>query len=79
MQNNITKADLGSGVWSRLTKDFQVRLQELRESNDYPLLTPEKTALIRGQISEVKRLLALSESAGMSGVPLIGDTEPSDF
>lgn len=34
-------------------------MQELREANDI-VCTPDKTALIRGQISEVKRLISLS-------------------
>lgn len=68
--------DFRTQVWSRLTKHLQDRLQELRESNDVASLTPEKTALIRGQISEVKKLLALSvDSAGDGGIPFLGDAE----
>lgn len=56
---------------------LQQRLQELREFND-ALSTPEKTALVRGQISEVKRLLALSvDSTRAANLPLDGEIEPS--
>jgi hypothetical protein len=55
---------------------LELRLQALRESNDVSSLTPEKTAGIRGQILEVKKLLALSEdSAGAAGTPFTGDAE----
>lgn len=55
----MTPQDIQSPVWRRFTKTLQERLQELREVND-AMASPEKTALIKGQISEVKRLLSLS-------------------
>lgn len=54
----MTPQDLQSPVWRRFTQLLQVRLQELREVND-AMASPDKTALTRGQISEVKRLLSL--------------------
>lgn len=65
-------------MWSRLTKLLQERLQELREFNDSSANDQIKTALIRGQISEVKRLLALSEdSARADDFPGNGEVETS--
>ena len=76
----LTESDFRSQTWSRLTKDLQERLQELRQSNDSSQLSQDQTFLIRGQIKEVKRLLSLStESAGMSGTPFTGDANLSDF
>ena len=68
--------DFRSHTWSRLTKFLEERLPELREFNDSSANDPTKTALIRGQISEVKRLLALSpDSAGADDFPLMGEVE----
>lgn len=58
----MTPSDLQSPIWRRFTKELQLRLQELREAND-AVCTPDKTALIRGQISEVKRLISLSSGS----------------
>lgn len=72
----LLPGDFTSQAWKRLTKHLQNRLQELRESNDETSLTPDKTAKIRGQIFEVKKLLALSEdSAGAAGTPFTGDAD----
>lgn len=75
----MTNSDLRTQVWSRFTKELELRLQELREFNDSTLNSETKTALIRGQISEVKRLLALSpdESAGAADFPIHGEVETS--
>jgi hypothetical protein len=53
--------DFQSKTWKRLTEMLEQRLEDLRESNDVPSYGPEKTALIRGQISMVKEILALGE------------------
>ena len=58
--------DFRSSTWKRLTQTLQERLQELRELNDSPSYSPEKTALIRGGISELKRILSLAEQASLS-------------
>lgn len=73
----MTLDDFRSPQWRRFTQTLQERLQELREFNDASANNETKTALIRGQISEVKRILALSpESAGDDGIPSNGDAEP---
>lgn len=68
----MTPQDIQSHVWRRFTKDLQERLQELREVND-AMASPEKTALIRGQISEVKRLLSLSTDSERANDFLLTD------
>ena len=78
MGKTMQASDFRTPVWSRLTNLLQERLQELRELNDSVAHSETKTALIRGQISEVKRLLALSkDSARADDFPLMGEVETS--
>lgn len=58
--------DFRSTTWKRLTQTLEQRLQELRELNDSPSFGTEKTALFRGGISELKRILSLAEQASLS-------------
>lgn len=58
--------DFRSQTWKRLTQTLEERLQELRELNDNPSFGAEKTALVRGGISELKRILSLAEQASLS-------------
>ncbi len=58
--------DFRTPTWKRLTQTLEARLQELRELNDSASFGPEKTALIRGGISELKRILSLAEQASLS-------------
>jgi len=58
--------DFRSTTWKRLTQTLEERLQELRELNDSPSFSAEKTALIRGGIGELKRILSLAEKASLS-------------
>ena len=58
--------DFRSTTWKRLTQTLEQRLQELRELNDSPSFGTEKTALVRGGISELKRILSLAEQASLS-------------
>lgn len=67
---DLQREDFATTTWHRLTHHCQARLQELRELNDAVVHDQTKTALIRGQISEVKRILALAQaSAGSGGEP----------
>jgi ribosomal protein L30/L7E len=50
--------DYYTPTWKRLKKALTERLQELREIND-SVQAELKTAAIRGQIAEVKKMLAL--------------------
>lgn len=45
-----------TGVWPKVAKHLEARLDLLRKQNDGPL-DPEDTARLRGRIAEVKALL----------------------
>lgn len=60
--------DFRSNTWRRLTQTLNDRLQELRELNDSPSFSAEKTAQIRGGIAELKRILALADEVSASPV-----------
>lgn len=62
----LKKEDFRTQTWKRLTQTLEERIQELRELNDSPSFGTEKTALIRGGISELKRILSLVELASLS-------------
>lgn len=68
---HLTLEDVRGGTWRRLTQDLELKLQDLRESNDLQH-DPNKTAEIRGQISFVKEMLALGKelSASTDGHPV---------
>jgi hypothetical protein len=53
--------DRESPLWRRLAAHMRAELADLRERNDAPQLDPTKTAAIRGQIAQLKSLLALGE------------------
>jgi hypothetical protein len=57
----LSERDRVSDVWLRLRERLLARLDLLRRQNDLDL-TPEKTALLRGRIAELKNLLAAGES-----------------
>ena len=69
----MIKEDFQTQCWKRLSKLVTARIDELRELNDtmHPI---EKTAGIRGGISELKKILALAESASASEA-----TNPDSF
>lgn len=54
----LAPSDLKSETWAKLVSHMERRLQTLREQNDGQL-DGDKTARLRGQIAEVKGLLAL--------------------
>jgi len=58
--------DFRSATWKRLSKLIETRIDELRQLNDNPSFGPEKTALIRGGISELNKILSLAEEASLS-------------
>lgn len=53
----LTEHDLHSELWQKMLPYLAARLALLRRKNDAQL-TPEQTAALRGQITEVKNLLA---------------------
>lgn len=58
--------DFRSPTWKRLSKAIEDRIDELRKLNDNPSFGPEKTALIRGGVSELNKILSLAELASLS-------------
>lgn len=54
----LTKLDCQLDLWQKIHKEYTARLQTLREKNDGDL-DHDKTTLLRGQILECKKLLAL--------------------
>jgi len=66
----IGREDFRSETWKRLEQELNDRLIELREINDMDR-DEIKTAATRGQIAEVKRMLALRKerSAGTAAGP----------
>jgi hypothetical protein len=67
--------DFRTDVWKRLTQTLEERLEELRQLNDNPSLGVEQTALVRGGIKELKRILSLAEEASLG--PLVDPDELS--
>jgi hypothetical protein len=56
----LTPIEVASALWTRLSAHLNERLQVLREKNDNTL-DEQQTARIRGEIAEIKRLLALGQ------------------
>lgn len=63
----LERSDFKTTTWKRLSELLNERLFDLRKMNDQQH-EPIKTATIRGQIAEVKRILALAEEASASEV-----------
>lgn len=62
----MKQEDFRSATWRRLSKTIQDRVDELRKLNDNPSYGIEQTALIRGGISELNKILSLAEDASLS-------------
>lgn len=58
--------DFRSSTWKRLSQHINARVDELRKLNDNPSYGVEQTALIRGGISELSKILSLAEEASLS-------------
>lgn len=58
---HLTEGDKLSGVWKKLHAHLEERLDHLRGKNDASL-DPVQTAMLRGQIAEIKRCLNLDNS-----------------
>ena len=72
---NLKVEDFRSDTWKRLTQTLEERLEELRQLNDNPSLGVEQTALVRGGIKELKRILGLADE--VSPGPLVSPDELS--
>lgn len=80
--------DFQSATWKRLTQELEEELQRLRELNDVESQDERKTAFLRGQIKQLKKLLGRAEEARQSpgspekallsaGEPATGDDDQS--
>ena len=58
--------DFRTPAWKRLSQLIEDRVDELRQLNDNPSFGPEKTALIRGGISELNKILSLADETSLS-------------
>lgn len=56
----LNQNDFASVTWQKLRLHWESRLEVLRKRNDSSL-PPDETARIRGQIAELKAMLALEE------------------
>lgn len=62
---HLTREDLGTPTWERLTLDLRMRLDALRIEND-SASDHDTTTKRRGRIAELKGLLDLAEQAQRS-------------
>jgi len=53
----LDQHELQSSVWINLREHLEQRLAERRAYNDGETLTEKETAVVRGEIKEIKRLL----------------------
>ncbi len=58
--------DFRTQAWKRLSQLIEERVEELRKLNDSPSYGVEQTALIRGGIRELNKILSLAEDASLS-------------
>lgn len=65
-RSGLKPEDFRTPAWKRLAQTIQDRVDELRKLNDNPSFGPEKTALIRGGISELNKILSLADEASLS-------------
>jgi hypothetical protein len=57
--------DFHSQTWKRLSQLIENRIDELRKLNDSPSQGVEQTALIRGGIRELKKILSLTDDVSL--------------
>lgn len=67
MITSMQREDFATLAWKRFTDDLTLRLAELRTRNDNAAHDMTQTTLIRGQIKEVKRILALATASAGTG------------
>lgn len=59
----LSKSDVQSAVWLKLKAHFEAELDERRAYNDGESLTDKETAIVRGQIKHIKRVLKIEADA----------------
>ena len=65
-RRRLKHEDFRTVTWKRLSQHIEERIDELRKLNDSPSYGVEQTALIRGGIRELNKILALAEEASAS-------------
>jgi hypothetical protein len=63
---HLRQEDFRSQAWKRLSQHINERVDELRKLNDSPSYGVEQTALIRGGIRELTKILSLADEASLS-------------
>ncbi len=66
LETSLKPEDFRTPAWKRLSQLIEERVEELRKLNDSPSYGLEQTALIRGGIRELKKILSLAEDASLS-------------
>ena len=56
----LTQGDRASDLWYRLTEYLKTEREKLRARNDTNL-DPSETAIVRGQIQQINKILALGK------------------
>lgn len=62
----LNAKDLNSDTWEKLAKYLASELESCRTRLESNLMTPEQTALVRGDIGRIRKLLALGESPALA-------------
>lgn len=62
----MRQEDFRTPAWKRLSQHIEQRVDELRKLNDSPSYGVEQTALIRGGIRELNKILSLADEASLS-------------
>jgi hypothetical protein len=62
-QLNIPKVNYDSHEWNKLEQWAQEELRRARVRNDAPSLSESETALIRGEILVLKKILGMRQNA----------------
>lgn len=70
----MNRADFATPIWKRLAVHIDARIDELRRLND-TALDMEKTALIRGEIRGLKKILDLATASSVQGAMAIDDSQ----
>lgn len=68
MKTTLASSDVRSVTWKRIEAWAISERQRLREDNDSPALTPERTSHLRGRIAQLNEMLSLAEQASDSSV-----------
>lgn len=71
LEFTLTTGERINPLWHKISRYLDRRLDRARKRNDQPL-SPEDTALVRGEIKALKGLMAL----GQELPPVDGDANP---